>query len=205
MTQQLHNSDVKSLGLVWLCCPYPVLAEGLLGILGEDAWVHHDERPPKETSPSCVVFCTQNAANIYQRVTDVQSLAPDVPILVFGFTNDLGFVRTALQAGARGFIHPGMTSKQVLRAVSVASKGEVAVPRELLRDLVVGEPPADLRVLTSRQREVLKLVVEGRTNAQIGGELFLSESTIKQHLRAAYKALNVRNRTEAARLLRERI
>jgi DNA-binding NarL/FixJ family response regulator len=46
------------------------------------------------------------------------------------------------------------------------------------------------------------MVVEGMSNAQIAGRLYLSESTIKQHLRAVYKALGVRNRTEAAKTMR---
>jgi DNA-binding NarL/FixJ family response regulator len=48
----------------------------------------------------------------------------------------------------------------------------------------------------------LELLSEGLTNAQIAKRLFLTESTVKQHLRQAYKALGVSNRTEAARLLR---
>ncbi len=50
--------------------------------------------------------------------------------------------------------------------------------------------------------QALSHVVEGLSNAEIGKRLYLSESTIKQHLRAAYKALGVRNRTEAANLIR---
>ncbi|MCA3749386.1 MAG: response regulator transcription factor, partial [Rubrobacter sp.] len=88
--------------------------------------------------------------------------------------------------------------------LTVAASGEVAVPRDLLRDLVAGREPVDLSGLTHRQQEILKLVAEGQTNAQIGRRLFLSESTVKQHLRAAYKVLKVRNRTEAAKLIRER-
>jgi DNA-binding NarL/FixJ family response regulator len=67
--------------------------------------------------------------------------------------------------------------------------------------LVTGEESADLNVLSHRQREILGLVAEGRSNAQIAAHLYLSESTIKQHLRAAYKALGVRNRGEAAQLI----
>lgn len=205
MAQQVRETKAKQLGLVWLYCPYPVLAQGLIGILREEAWIHYGEQPPQEDSPSCIVFCTEDIESIYQRVKSFQTQVPDAPILVFGLSSGLPSVRAALQAGARGFIHAGMTSSQIIRALSVAYRGEIAVPRELLKDLVIGDPPVDLGVLTSRQQEILKLVVEGWTNAQIGHELFLSESTIKQHLRAAYKALKVRNRTEAARLLREQI
>ncbi|MGB3681959.1 MAG: response regulator transcription factor [Rubrobacteraceae bacterium] len=136
------------------------------------------------------------------KVKPLQAKVPDIPIVVFGLSNGLHFARAALRSGAQGFVHAGMPAGQVIRALSVASRGEIAVPRELLGDLVAGKPPVDLDALTPRQREILRFVVEGQTNAQIARELYLSESTIKQHLRAAYKTLEVRNRTEAARLLR---
>ena len=64
------------------------------------------------------------------------------------------------------------------------------------------EEPANLGLLSARQREILGYVVEGLSNAEIARRLFLSESTIKQHLRTAYKLLGVSNRTEAANLFR---
>ena len=54
----------------------------------------------------------------------------------------------------------------------------------------------------ARQREILEHLSEGLTSAQLAKRLFLTESTVKQHLRQAYKALGVSNRTEAARLIR---
>ncbi len=76
-------------------------------------------------------------------------------------------------------------------------------PRGLTEFLLAeGDSPANLDLLSARQREILDLVVEGFTNGQIAKRLFLSESTVKQHLRASYKLLGVRNRTEAARLVR---
>jgi DNA-binding NarL/FixJ family response regulator len=148
------------------------------------------------------LLCADGTGDVSDEIKPLQAAAPDIPVVVFGLTDGLPFARAALQAGARGFVHAGMPPGQVVRALTVASRGEIAVPRELLRDLVAGKSPVDLDSLTPRQREILKLVIEGQTNAQIGRELYLSESTIKQHLRAAYKILKVRNRTEASRLLR---
>ncbi len=108
-----------------------------------------------------------------------------------------------LQAGVRGFLHAGMRPAQIARALCVAFEGQIVSPRRLLEFLLSeGDASADPDVLSARQREILQLVGEGSTNAQIAERLFLSESTVKQHLRAAYKVLGVRNRTEAARLVR---
>jgi DNA-binding NarL/FixJ family response regulator len=86
--------------------------------------------------------------------------------------------------------------------LAVVARGELVAPRELLRYLLNEDVPANLGALSARQREILGYVVEGLSNAEIGRRLYLSESTIKQHLRAAYKLLGVSNRTEAANLFR---
>jgi DNA-binding NarL/FixJ family response regulator len=96
-----------------------------------------------------------------------------------------------------------MMPDQLARALAVASKGELVAPRELLRYVLTTDHSGGLAALSLRQREILGYVVEGLSNAEIGRRLYLSESTIKQHLRAAYKVLGVRNRTEAAKTMRE--
>jgi len=68
---------------------------------------------------------------------------------------------------------------------------------------VSSEELVELDSLSHRQREILELVAQGLSNAQIAKKLFLTESTVKQHLRAAYKLLGVRNRTEAASIVRK--
>ena len=146
-----------------------------------------------------------NDRNCYNLAVEVKRLKeenPEATILVFGSGLDLPLARAALRAGARGFIHAGMTPKQLIQAVRVAAEGEIVAPRRLLEYLRNHEERTDLIALKARQREILGLVVEGLSNAEIGNRLHLSESTIKQHLRAAYKALGVKNRTEAAKLIR---
>jgi DNA-binding CsgD family transcriptional regulator len=89
-------------------------------------------------------------------------------------------------------------------ALEVALDGKVVLPRELLKVLVEEERSTteNLSGLSPRKQEILALVAEGLSNAQIARRSFLSESTIKQHLRAAYKVLGVKNRTEAATVFR---
>ena len=95
-----------------------------------------------------------------------------------------------------------MMPDQLVRALAVAARGELVAPRELLPYVLTDDQSGDLTGLSARQREILGYVVEGLSNAEIGRRLYLSESTIKQHLRAAYKLLGVSNRTEAAKTMR---
>jgi DNA-binding NarL/FixJ family response regulator len=98
---------------------------------------------------------------------------------------DLPLARDALRAGASGFVHAEMTPDQVVRAVPVAVKDELVARRDLLQYLLAEEEPANLAVLSARQREILGYVGEGLFNAEIAKRLYLSDSTIRQHLRAA--------------------
>ena len=136
-------------------------------------------------------------------VGGIRELYPGVPLLVFGSQLDLGLACAALKNGADGFAHAQMDPAQVLRAVEVVQRGELAAPRQLLRYYLSQNEKPKIGGLSARQREILEMVVEGLSNAEIAGRLYLSESTIKQHLRAVYKVLGVRNRTEAAKTMRE--
>lgn len=201
MTQSLGDSSM-SLGTVWLDCePYSVITIGLKRTLEERARVRIG-LGGSGGEPSTVVLCSDDAGVVLERVRNLREEYPEVSTIVFGSRLDLPLARAALRAGARGYIHAGMKPEHITRALEVASQGELVAPRKLLEDLLASEEPVDLDALSARQREILDLVVEGMSNAEIGKRLYLSESTIKQHLRAAYKVLGVRNRTEAAKLIR---
>jgi DNA-binding NarL/FixJ family response regulator len=194
----------RPLGVVWVDCPHSLGSTGLVRTLEDKASVHQGSEPPGET-PSCIILCANGDESLSERVEfhRTQS-ANSPPVMVFGPQLDLPLARDALQAGASGFVHAEMTPDQLVRAVAVASRGELVAPRELLRYVLLEDQSGDLAALSARQREILGHVVEGLSNAEIGRRLYLSESTIKQHLRAAYKLLGVSNRTEAANLFRRR-
>lgn len=201
MEQSDKHPSHRPLELIWIDCPYPVASIGLARILEKIARVHTGEEPPDEAA-SVVILGVGGIEELFGGVERIQARSPEALILVFGLYLDLLVARAALQAGARGFIHAGMPAEQLTRAVEVAVKGKIAAPRQLLERLIVEEDIVDPDVLSARQREVLELVNNGLTNAQIAKKLFLTESTVKQHLRSAFKALGVSNRTEAAKLLR---
>src|SRR5918997_6038053 len=191
------------LGLVWVKGTQRVPSLGLEKALGAGARVHKGHEGPKAEAPAAVIYFPDGEEEVAQEVRKIRAQAPNAAVLVFAPNPDLRLARAALKAGAGGLLHGGMGPEQVLRAVRVALRGETVLPRGLLSEWVDEQRPPDLGVLLSaRQREILQFLAEGSTNAEIAGRLFLSESTIKQHLRAAYKALGVRNRREAAALSR---
>jgi DNA-binding NarL/FixJ family response regulator len=198
------QGNPRPLGLIWLDCPRSVVSAGLVRARERQATVHQGLKPPRDV-PSCIILCASSREGLSERVQFYQELSPDAPpIVVFGPQLDLPLAREALRAGTSGFVHAEMTPGQLLRAVTVASKGELVAPRELLRYVLTNDQSGDLAALSVRQREILGYVVEGLSNAEIGRRLYLSESSIKQHLRAAYKLLGVHTRAEAAKMLKSR-
>jgi DNA-binding NarL/FixJ family response regulator len=144
-----------------------------------------------------------------ESIKRAQALSPEAPVLVLSLRLDLPVALAALKAGARGFIHAVMEPAQIARAFSVAFGGEMVAPRKLLEFIVSGgvsavtnHRPIEHAAFTPRQIEILGLVTEGLNNNEIARHLFLSESTVKQHLRGAYKILGAKNRTEAVRRIR---
>jgi DNA-binding NarL/FixJ family response regulator len=192
----------RDLGLFWIDCPRSVISTGLVRALEERATVHQGLKPPRDV-PSCIILCANSREGLSERMEYYQELNPNAPpIVVFSPQLNLPLARDALQAGASGFVHAEMMPDQLVRALMVATRGELVAPRELLQYVLTKDNSGSVDTLSARQREILGYVVEGLSNAEIGRRLYLSESTIKQHLRAAYKLLGVSNRTEAANLFR---
>jgi DNA-binding NarL/FixJ family response regulator len=194
----------KPLGLVLVLTPsYSITTEGLKKVLEGKADVKIGGHS-SAGSPSCVVlYAGGMEEGCLEGMGGIRELYPGVPLLVLGSQLDLGLAWNSLKNGADGFVHAQMHPSQVLSAVEVVQRGELAAPRQLLQYHLSRNENPKIGDLSARQREILEMVVEGLSNAQIAGRLYLTESTIKQHLRAVYKVLGVRNRTEAAKTMRD--
>jgi DNA-binding NarL/FixJ family response regulator len=203
MTTNTSAKNEVPLGLVWIRSSNQLVALGVETALGAVAHVHKGLASPPTEAPSAVILCLEQDHDVASEVGMARSAAPDAAVLVYAPFADLALARDALRAGASGLLHTGIPPQEVRRALSVALEGETVLPRKLLSMWLEEQRRADPNlVLGPRELEILRLASEGLTNAQIAQKLYLSESTVKQHLRACYKELGVHNRREAARLLR---
>jgi DNA-binding NarL/FixJ family response regulator len=121
---------------------------------------------------------------------------PLLPIVILSGSEDRGDMRRALDDGALGFVPKSATTSVMLSALKLVLSGGIYVPPALLDALAPGQP-RNTGALTPRQLEVLKGVVAGKSNKTIAAELGLTVSTVKAHVTAAFKALNVVSRTQA--------
>jgi DNA-binding NarL/FixJ family response regulator len=103
-------------------------------------------------------------------------------------------VRSALTAGVVGIVLSDELDSSLGPCLQAAHAGQVCVPRAHWRQIA---PPA----LSTRERQILGLVVMGYMNSQIAEQLFLAESTVKSHLSSAFAKLGVRSRNEAVNLI----
>jgi len=104
-------------------------------------------------------------------------------------------IHRALEAGARGYIIKGMPYQTLVAAVQRVHAGGRFLPPPVARALESRMPDSDL---SSRELEVLKLLVDGRSNKEIANELGITEATVKSHVSTILMRLNVEDRTQAA-------
>jgi len=128
--------------------------------------------------------------------------APETPILVAAECDDAESARAILCSGARGFLPTSLGLKVLMGALERIRTGGTYVPLALSKRMLSGaverERPTPWPELTRRQRDVLALISEGRSNKLIGEALTMTESTVKAHVKQIIKRLQVANRTQAA-------
>ena len=134
----------------------------------------------------------------------VRECYPDLPMAVVSGSENRADVLAALAAGVNGFVPKGLRDDDLVAALETILSGAIYVPSSLAQATGAGGDAAqaagafDLARLTPRQRDVLGLVVEGRSNKEIARALDLGHGTVKIHLAAVFRHLGVSNRAAAA-------
>ena len=134
----------------------------------------------------------------------VKELIPDRSIVVLSSEEEPRLIKSCINHGASGFIPKSSTPEILVHALKLVIAGGIYLPTDVLRppaqdkpDPATALPTLDDLNITPRQQAALMLAVQGKSNKLIARELSISEGTVKLHLTAAFKALDVKNRTEA--------
>ena len=140
----------------------------------------------------------------------IVSASPHIQILVVTMFEDDRTVFGAMRAGARGFVLKGADYEEMLRAIRAVSNGEAIFSPSIATRMSVYfanmQPPTAVPIfpeLSDREREILDLIAQGRSNAAIAALLVLSPKTVRNHVSNVLSKLQVADRTEAALRARE--
>jgi len=139
-----------------------------------------------------------------EAVPDIQEASPGTEIVVLTMQNEPAFARRALQAGVRGYVLKEAADAELVQAVRSAAAGDTYLQPALGARLAAG---ADLRSsdeLSERERDVLRLIALGHTNAEVAERLYISIRTAESHRAHIQQKLRLSSRAELVRYALER-
>ena len=133
----------------------------------------------------------------FDGVYQIRTQFPDLSIVIITSSESRTDIRSAIHAGVQGYILKSLEHEEMTAALQQVLSGESHFP-----DM---EQPLDgpLEQLTQRQQEILHLINDGMGNREISNSLGITEGTVSQHIHSILRALEVKSRSEAARVLRQ--
>ena len=127
---------------------------------------------------------------------------PDTKVLLFTAYSERSLVARGFEAGAKGYILKEAPREMLVRAIEKVAGGGEFVDPALMPEALAGRGPVD--TLTPREREILQLLADGMSNADVADHLFISQETVKSHVRHVLGKLEADTRTQAVAIaLRE--
>ena|SRR5580693_1724994 len=187
---------------------YLIVLEGLRALLRssepEIEIIELDiKKKPRQTVDVTLLDTYGELESLGERVRALSADSSNGAIVVFSFSDRPEAVQHAMSAGAQGFISKAVPRQPIIDGIKAAAGGDRVVLTHRSQhsqiDQVLRWPGRDIG-LTERESEILSLLSTGMTNRELGRNLYVSENTIKTHLRSLYAKLGVRSRAQAASL-----
>ncbi|HAX89146.1 MAG TPA: DNA-binding response regulator [Cyanobacteria bacterium UBA11370] len=132
----------------------------------------------------------------------IKAALPDVRVVMLTSHTAEQEIIAALSSGADAYCVKGASVDRLLQAIAAAAEGatylDPQIGRQVLKHLSPSSPSGNVTNLSQRELEVLKLIVEGKSNPEIASALYLSANTVKTHVRGIMNKLSVDDRVQAA-------
>jgi DNA-binding NarL/FixJ family response regulator len=154
-----------------------------------------------------LVGITMAVSDGLQIISDIKEKSPATKAIILTGGMDEEIIIEAIQAGAKGYLSKNSSISRLFKAIKAVNNDELWIERQLIAKYFNGDIAADSclagspekieQVLTPREQDVLRILMQGATNKEIGRQLFICEKTVKSHLNSIFKKLNVRRRLEA--------
>lgn len=144
--------------------------------------------------------------NGIELIKRIKKSHPEIEAITLTVFDDEQFARQAIKAGAIGYVIKDAAKDELVKAVRSAAKGETLISTSVARKLIdeMTEPTAKKKKkaegfegLSQREVDVIKLMAKGHNNRQIAGLLYISEHTVKVHIRNIFRKIDVTDRTNA--------
>lgn len=165
-------------------------------------------RLARECAPDVMLLDLNIPGGGINAAAAITAAAPAVKVIMLTASTDEDDLAAAMRAGAKGYILKGVAARELVGIVRSVWAGQGYVAPALAAGLLArrATPQATidpLAALTEREREVLDCVAAGLSNKEVGARLHLSEKTVKHYMTIIMEKLGVRNRVEAALMVRE--
>jgi DNA-binding NarL/FixJ family response regulator len=148
-----------------------------------------------------VLLGNRNGHNLFDVMASLKATRPDLRIIVTGSGIDEETILKAIASGAKGYVDEAASPAEFVQAIRVVNDGSVWAPRRVLSmfiERVSSAPgrifPAGRVSFTDREKEVLEMLVAGRSNKEIGAALGIEERTVKAHVAKLMRKVGVQNR-----------
>jgi DNA-binding NarL/FixJ family response regulator len=196
---------------VVLADDHPVVRSGIRGLLsGVDGIEIVGEASTGEETLQLVAGLHPDVLLLDMELPDIQGTRvaqlvhqdqPGVRILVLSAHDDAVYIQGLLELGAAGYLMKEEAPEVIIEAVRGVAQGQGGWLSRSIAARVASwmqDGRTDKVVLTQREKEVLRLVVDGKTNQAIAADLVISEKTVEKYIRSLFTKLNVNSRVEAA-------
>jgi DNA-binding NarL/FixJ family response regulator len=153
------------------------------------------------TNIDMVLLGRRSGQNLFDLTASLKAIRPDVRIIVTGSGMDEETILKAIASGAMGYVDEAASPKELVQAVRSVNQGSVWAPRRVLSLFIERVSSARGRIFptgrvtfTDREKEVLEMLVAGRSNKEIGSPLGIEERTVKAHVAKLMRKVGVQNR-----------